>query len=88
MFTALINSQVTWPIIWLPLFPTQCDVVVFNVDYRLAPETKAPNNQRDFYEVVKFVWENAEQLGVNPGEYGRVVSPNYLGQDLLDGTNS
>jgi len=43
-----------------------CGVVVFNVDYRLAPETRCPNNVLDFYEVVKYVSRNAEQLGVDP----------------------
>merc|ERR1711892_819341 len=29
------------------------EVVVFNVDYRLAPGTRCPNNVLDFYEVIK-----------------------------------
>merc|ERR1711994_570390 len=43
-----------------------CRVVVFNVDYRLAPETRCPNNVLDFYEAIKYVATNAEQLGVDP----------------------
>ena len=43
-----------------------CGVVVFNVDYRLAPETKSPNNVKDFYEVIKYVSCNAESLGIDP----------------------
>merc|ERR550525_882890 len=43
-----------------------CGVVVFNVDYRLAPETKCPNNVKDFYSVVKHVADNADRLGVDP----------------------
>ena len=43
-----------------------CSVVVFNVDYRLAPETKSPNNVKDFYEVIKYVSCNAESLGIDP----------------------
>ena len=31
------------------------NLVVFNVDYRLAPETKCPNNVKDFYEAIKYV---------------------------------
>ena len=42
-----------------------CEVVVFNVDYRLAPETKCPNNVKDFYEVIKYVSKNASKLGVD-----------------------
>eukprot|EP00090_Calanus_glacialis_P019083 TRINITY_DN29421_c0_g1_i1.p1 TRINITY_DN29421_c0_g1~~TRINITY_DN29421_c0_g1_i1.p1 ORF type:complete len:312 (+),score=78.00 TRINITY_DN29421_c0_g1_i1:1-936(+) len=43
-----------------------CNVVVFNVDYRLAPETKCPNNVLDFYYVLKYVVEHAAELGVDP----------------------
>jgi len=43
-----------------------CRVVVYNVDYRLAPETRCPNNVLDFYEAIKYVAANAEQLGVDP----------------------
>jgi len=41
-------------------------VVVFNVDYRLAPETRCPNNVLDFYETIKYVSANAADLGVDP----------------------
>ena len=41
-------------------------VVYFNVDYRLAPETKCPKNVLDFYCAVKHVKENAEELGIDP----------------------
>merc|ERR1711990_906778 len=44
----------------------QCGVVVFNVDYRLAPETRCPNNVLDFYEAIKYVSANAADLGVDP----------------------
>merc|ERR1712156_598658 len=43
-----------------------CRVVVYNVDYRLAPETRCPNNVLDYYEAIKYVAANAEQLGVDP----------------------
>merc|ERR1712088_297990 len=43
-----------------------CRVVVFNVDYRLAPETRCPNNVLDFYEAIKYVSANAADLGVDP----------------------
>ena len=42
-----------------------CGVVYFNVDYRLAPETKCPNNVLDFYCAMKHVKDNAESLGVD-----------------------
>ena len=45
-----------------------CGVVVFNVDYRLAPETKCPNNVLDFYSVLKYVTTHCEELGVDPAK--------------------
>jgi len=44
------------------------NLVVFNVDYRLAPETKCPNNVKDFYEAIKYVAKNAEKLGIDPSK--------------------
>jgi len=41
-------------------------VIVFNVDYRLAPEARCPNNVLDFYEAIKYVSANAADLGVDP----------------------
>merc|ERR1711892_719719 len=41
-------------------------VVVFNVDYRLAPETLCPNNVLDFYHSVKYIVANADKLGIDP----------------------
>jgi len=45
-----------------------CGIVVFNVDYRLAPETRCPNNVLDFYEVIKYVASNASELGIDPSK--------------------
>jgi acetyl esterase/lipase len=44
------------------------NVVVFSVDYRLAPETKCPNNIKDFYEAIKYVSKNADSLGIDPAK--------------------
>ena len=44
----------------------ETDVVFFNVDYRLAPETKCPKNALDFYCAVKHIKENGESLGIDP----------------------
>ena len=30
-------------------------VIFFNVDYRLAPEAKSPENVKDFYSALKYV---------------------------------
>lgn len=46
-------------------YAVECGVIVFNVDYRLAPETKCPNNVKDYYEVIKYVHKNADTLGID-----------------------
>merc|ERR550519_905078 len=51
---------------YLSYMAVDCGVVVFNVDYRLAPGTRCPNNVLDFYEAVKYVTKNTEDLGIDP----------------------
>ena len=51
---------------WLDVLAVEGNMIVFNVDYRIAPETKCPNNVKDFYEAIKYIKENAESLGVDP----------------------
>ncbi|MBP3371099.1 MAG: alpha/beta hydrolase [Clostridia bacterium] len=41
------------------------DAVVFNVDYRLAPETAYPGGLHDCYDTVKYVYEHADQWGID-----------------------
>lgn len=36
-----------------------CQCIVFNVDYRLAPEYKCPAGTSDFYKTIKHVYKNA-----------------------------
>ena len=50
---------------YLSKVAVRCNVVVFNVDYRRAPETKCPNNILDFYEVLKYVHCKAELMGID-----------------------
>ena len=51
---------------WLVQLASNFDIVVFNVEYRLAPETKYPNNAKDFYECIKYVSRNSSKLGIDP----------------------
>jgi len=44
----------------------ETNTVVISVDYRLAPETKCPDNVRDFYQALKFVKENCARWRLNP----------------------
>lgn len=43
----------------------ETDSVVFNVDYRLAPEVKCPGNILDFYCALKYVVENSKSLKID-----------------------
>ena len=54
----------------LSLLAKESGMVVFNVDYRLAPETKCPKNILDFYCALKHVIENAEALGIDSDKVG------------------
>jgi len=46
------------------------NIVIFNVDYRLAPETKCPTNILDFYCALKHIQENADNLGIDADKVG------------------
>ena len=50
---------------YLSKLALKSNVVIFNVDYRRPPETKCPNNILDFYEVLKYVVNNSENLGID-----------------------
>jgi len=52
--------------LFLAHMAVDCGVIVYNVDYRLAPETNAPNNVLDFYSAIKHVASNTAELGVDP----------------------
>ena len=53
---------------YLSYMAMNCGVVVYNVDYRLAPGVRAPNNILDFVAVVKHVASQASELGVDPAK--------------------
>lgn len=40
-------------------------MTIFNVEYRLAPESKAPGGICDAYAAVKYIINNAQGLGIN-----------------------
>ena len=40
--------------------------VVFNLDYRLAPEHKCPGGQEDFVDFTEFILANAERFRISP----------------------
>ncbi|MCU4346703.1 alpha/beta hydrolase [Acinetobacter lactucae] len=40
-------------------------IVVFSVDYRLAPEFKFPTPLNDFFTAFRYIYKNASQFGIN-----------------------
>ena len=42
--------------------------VVFNIDYRLGPEVKAPTGQQDFVDAVNHVLASPANYGINPAK--------------------
>ncbi len=58
----------------------ECSCVVFNVEYRLAPENKIPKGTTDFYKAIKHVYNNAEQFGV---EKSKICISGYSGGCLM-----
>lgn len=41
------------------------DCVVFNVNYRKAPEAKCPKGQQDVVTAIEHVYNNADKFGIN-----------------------
>ena len=42
--------------------------VVFGPDFRLPPEYKCPKSSSDIYDCIKYVYQNAEDFGINPNK--------------------
>ena len=55
---------------WLSRLALRCDIIIYNVNYRLAPETKCPKNALDFYCAVKHITENAAEFGLDASKIG------------------
>ena len=62
----------------------ETDSVVFNVDYRLAPEVKCPGNILDNYCTLKHVIENCKTFDVDPAKI--VISGESGGGYICFGT--
>jgi len=50
----------------LSLLAINCGMPVFNVDYRLAPESKCPQQAIDFSSVLTHLASNADSFGLDP----------------------
>ena len=50
---------------YLAKLASTCNVVIFDVEYRRAPETKCPNNILDFYEALKYIAQSSKNLGID-----------------------
>lgn len=56
-----------------PLFDRLCpklDIVGVSVEYRLAPETPYPGPLDDCYRALKWTYEHADELGIDPNRIG------------------
>jgi acetyl esterase/lipase len=51
-------------------YAMECGCVVVSVDYRLAPETPYPGSLEDNYAALRWLYRNAEGLGVDPRRIG------------------
>ncbi len=52
--------------VWCPRF----DIVGVSVEYRLAPETQYPGPLEDCYAGLKWTYDHAAELGIDPGRIG------------------
>jgi acetyl esterase len=51
---------------WCGLISARAGCAVYNVDYRLAPEHKFPTAIEEIYDIAKYLYTNANELGLNP----------------------
>lgn len=47
----------------------KADVVVIAIDYRLAPEYKYPSSHEDVYDVSKWIFDHAKELGIDKNNF-------------------
>ena len=59
----IAENPMLYPII--QTMARDCQCVVVSVDYRLAPETAAPGSLEHNYAALKWVYENADELGID-----------------------
>ncbi len=59
----IVKNTMLYPMIQKMAHDCQC--VVVSVDYRLAPETPFPGSLDDNYAALKWVYDHAEELGVD-----------------------
>ena len=52
--------------VWNVPYAAEMPCVVASVDYRLAPETKAPGSVEDGYAVLEYLFDNALELRIDP----------------------
>jgi acetyl esterase len=52
--------------VWCRIIADKANCMVVNVDYRLAPEHKFPIALQEIYDVIKYLYYNSQQLGIDP----------------------
>ena len=62
---AVVFEAWQWqPAVHLQALGLKC--VVFNVDYRNGPDTKAPGGQQDMADVIRYLFEHGAKHGIDP----------------------
>lgn len=59
----MLSAEQTLPVAARIAFDTDC--AVFAVDFRNAPEAKAPESINDCYAATKYICQNADALGID-----------------------
>ena len=57
---------------WGRRVAVETDSILFNVDFRNAPETKAPQNYLDSYAAVNYILMHLEDWGISPNRVGLI----------------
>ena len=75
-------------------YAVECDVTIFSVEYRLAPEHKSPAGPSDAYAALRHVCANSLPLGLDPasiamfGESGGAWITTAVGMMLAERNES
>lgn len=55
---------------WSSRVASTCQIVVINVDYRLAPEFQYEDSQKDIVATIEYFYDNASKYGLNKNKFG------------------
>lgn len=55
---------------WSSRVASTCEIVVINIDYRLAPEFQYEDSQKDIVAAIEYFYANASKFGLNKSKFG------------------